>query len=179
MNKSQTALLRWLDSEWKKHRNFLAQSSGRDARLAMYSRVTGRAISSSKDLTSDELTDIKRHVLALVQPANFAAQMKSQNDNDPEMIRLALLERCAEGARVIKPDWELDCQPGFEEDRRSSYLANWSKNFGKDYRLMDNVELRKFVGVVEARAEQRRKRNEKEAQADAVRRGEASDSRPF
>lgn len=179
MNKSQTSLLRWLDSEWKKHRNFLAQSSGRDARLAMYSRVTGRAISSSKDLTNDELTDIKRHVLALVQPANFTAQMKSQNDNDPEMIRLALLERCAEGARVIKPDWELSCEKGFEEDRRSSYLANWSKKFGKDYRLMDNVALRQFVAVVEERAEKRRKKNEQQALQQAVSRGEDSDKIPF
>jgi hypothetical protein len=175
MNKAQTSLLRWLDSEWAKHRNFLAQSSGRDARLAMYSCVTGRAITSSKDLTNDELTDIKRHVLALVQPANFTAQMKSQNDNDPAMIRLALIKRCMEGARVLKPDDELDCQPGYEDDRRSSYLANWSAKLGKDYRLMDNVALRQFVGVVEARAEKRRNKDA----AKAVLHGEENDGNPF
>lgn len=180
MNRAQTGLLRWLDSEWTKHRRSQGLDASRDARLAMYARIIGRTVSSSKELRGDELTDIKRHVLGLVQPANFAAQMKSQNDNDPALIRSALIERCLEGARVLKPDWELDCPKGCEEDRRASYLANWSVRVGgKDFRLMDNVALRKFVGVVEARAEARRKKNEQQALEDAVSRGEDSDQVPF
>ena len=179
MNRAQTGLLRWLDSEWTKFRRDQGLDAGRDSRLAMYQRAIDRPVGSSKDLRNDDLTAIKRHVLGLVQPANFTAQMKSQGDNDPAMIRNALIERCVEAARVLKPDWELDCQPGFEEDRRSSYLANWSKRFGKDFRLMDNVALREFVGVVEARAEARRVRNEREALEESVRRGEESDKQPF
>lgn len=180
MNKAQTKLLRWLDSEWTKERRRQHMDAGREARLAMYKRATGRVVSSSKDLTGDDLTEIKRHVLGFVQPDNFAAQMKSQDDNDPAMIRLAYIERCAEAARVLKPDWELNCEKGFEEDRRTSYLSKISASrFGRDYRLMDNDALRKFTFAIEARAEARRKKNEREAAAEAVRRGEESDQVPF
>lgn len=180
MNAAQTKLLRWLDAEWTAYRRRNHMACDRQARLAMYERAIGRPVSSSKDLGGrEDLTAIKRHVLGLIEPDNFEAQMKSQDDNDPQMIRLSLIERCMEGARVIKPDWELSCEKGYEEDRRTSYLANWSKRFGKDFRLMDNVLLRKFVGVVEARAEQKRRRNEQQAALEAINRGEDSDKIPF
>lgn len=180
MNKAQTKLLRWLDSEWTKQRRRQHMDAGREARLAMYKRAIGRVVTSSKDLTGDDLTEIKRHVLAFVQPDNFAAQMKSQNDNDPDTIRRAYLERCIEAARVLKPDWELKCERGFEEDRRASYLAKISSNrFGRDFRLMDNDSLRKFTFAMEAAAERKGKKNEREAAAEAIRRGEESDRNPF
>lgn len=179
MNYKQTALLRWLDSLWEKHERAAGRPYDRDARLAFYSKVTGRTVTSSKQLNNDQVTVIKRRVLALAQPANFNAQLKSQEDNDPAAIRQRLNDRIDVALYIYKPDSDY-AEPGAAEVGRSEYAHGTARNmFGKPWHELTNDELRKLAGVFEDRAKRRQKRDAAAALDYINSRGEASDRVPF
>lgn len=179
MTAGQTKLLRWLDSQWEKHQRAAGQPADRDARLAMYKRVTGRTVASSKDLRNDDVTAINRHVRALIQPDNFGVQFKSQVDNDPVTIRHGYEERINAALHVLKPDGDFPNRR-MADDVRGKYATKTASNmYQVPWHELTNEQLRALVGLFEARAKARQKRDEADALRHAVQAGEQSDGYPF
>lgn len=175
MNNAQTRLLRWLDSEWTKHRRAAGLAADRDARLAFYSKACGRVVTSSKLLRNDDVTAIKRAVLALTQPANFSAQMQSQVDNDPVAVADSYRERIYAALDVLKPDHDFRVPAAAPQARNNYYTAVAAKMFGVPVHELTNPQLRQLVGLFEARAKARQKREQAAARRYAEAAGEASD----
>lgn len=144
MNAAQTALMRWLDSEWTKHQRAQGLPCDRPARLAFYAKVIGRSVTSSKQLRNDDVTDIKRRVLALRQPANFGAQMQSQLDNDPAALLAAQLARVEQLGGV--------CGIAGGLAGVGAYFKKWLG--GRAVETLDRDTLRKLIGLLERRAKQ-------------------------
>lgn len=175
MNASQTKLLRWLDSQWTRHQRAVGAACDREARLAMYRRATGRAVSSSKHLRNDDITAVKRHVLALVQPDNFSAQFRSQVDNDPAATRQRYFDRINSALLELKPDSDF-AAPRFAGANRATYInALARKMYDSGLAELSTDDLRKFAGLIETRAAARVKRDQAAALRHAVAAGEASD----
>lgn len=179
MNDAQTSLMRWLDSEWTKHQRAEGKPCDRDARLAFYFQVTGRSVTSSKLLRNDDITAIKRRVLALRQPDNFNAQMKSQEDNDPAVIRDRYRQRIESALFALKPDTDFR-EPGIADHRRAEYWTGTARRmFGVAVHELTNDQLRQLAGLFERRARSRAERDQEKALRYAEAVGEASDRNPF
>jgi hypothetical protein len=160
MNAAQTNLMRWLDSEWAKCEKAAGRPYDRDARLAFYGKVTGRTITSSKDLKNDDITDIKRRVLAMAQPANFKAQMKSQEDNDPAAVRARYQTRIEAAVAVLKPVSDY-AEPRHAEAARQGCADGTAVNmYGKTVADLDLDQLRKLTNSLEKRARAKQARDQ-------------------
>lgn len=179
MNPAQTKLMRWLDSEWAKNQRAQGKPTDRNARLEFYGKVIGRRVTSSSQLKNDDVTAIKRRVLSLAQPANYQAQFKSQVDNDPETIRRGYNERIDVALHVLKPDGDFT-NPRMADDVRVKYARNTAERmYHVPWHELTTEQLRALVGLFEARAKSRQKRDEEAALRHAVQAGEESDGNPF
>ena len=179
MNDAQSRLMRWLDSEWAKHQRAAGKPDDREARLAFYQKVIGRRVTSSSQLRNNDVTEIKRRILALAQPANFKAQMKSQVDNDPAAIKRRYNERIDAALYVLKPDSDYK-EPRWADDNRADYARSQAQRmFKKAWHELTEDELRKLAGLFEERAASRQARDQAAALRYAEEAGEASDRVPF
>lgn len=179
MNSKQKGMLGVLVGQWTKHRKDAGLSCDRDTRLALFSRALGRTLSSSKDISGNELTELKRYILGVTQPANFDAQMKSQEDNDPAKLRADYSARIEAALYALKPDSDFRIPETAPTARNNYWSATARKMFGKPPHELTLDECRRLMGVFETRAKARARREQAAALRHAEHAGEASDSVPF
>lgn len=179
MTKAQKDMLGVLVGQWTKFRREAGLSYDRETRLALFGRAIGREIASSKDITGPELTELKRYILSVTQPANFNAQMKSQVDNDPAAIRAGYVERIEAALYILKPASDFRIPEAAPEVRNKVWTTTAQRMFGKPPHELTNEECRALVGTFEQRAKSRVRRDQAAALHHAEQAGEESDNVPF
>lgn len=125
------------------------------ARMALHERAIGRAC-SSKDFTNHEFDMVLAAMMAIAKPADFAAQMRQQEQ--PELRREDIESRIDDALHVIIP------RSGCNSDAhavhaRASYRSGLARRmFGTGMSAdLTERQLQKLMGVLEREATKREK----------------------
>lgn len=146
MNAAQIIKIKTLESQWFKARKAAGRPADQAALDALKLRKIGR-VCSSKLYSQDDMDEMVGAFTAEIEPGNFGAQMKQQNQSDAR--KAAALTRCrlacdaladfSEYARLDKPQ------------AQDSYIAGVARKLtGRAASECSEAELAKIAGVIDA-----------------------------